>query len=84
MWYVYVLVSDSSGRTYVGIATDPKRRLRQHNGRLKGGAKSTRVGRPWCLGRLLGPYKSRGEAQRIEARVKRLRGAERLSYNQEP
>lgn len=77
-WYVYVLTSATSTRTYVGIALDPLRRLSQHNGELVGGAKSTRAGRPWTISSLYGPYSCRGEAQRIERRVKALRGRKRL------
>ncbi|MFO0632870.1 MAG: GIY-YIG nuclease family protein [Nannocystaceae bacterium] len=79
-WSVYVLRSRSSGRTYVGIALDVRRRLAQHNGKLPGGAKSTRAGRPWRVGKIFGPYDSRGQAQRVEAAVKRLRGPARLRF----
>jgi predicted GIY-YIG superfamily endonuclease len=79
-WRVYVLRSKAMVRTYVGIALDPKARLQQHNGARPGGAKSTRAGRPWRIAKLLGPFESRGEAQRVEAAVKRLRGAARLRY----
>ena len=78
MWFVYVLVS-RAGRTYVGIATDVRRRLRQHNGELAGGARATRPGRPWTVAQVAGPVPDRGRAQSIEARVKRLRGARRLA-----
>ena len=45
MWYVYVLLcSDNS--FYCGITKDVKRRLKQHNGIIKGGAKYTRGRRP--------------------------------------
>ncbi|MBU2223960.1 MAG: GIY-YIG nuclease family protein [Gammaproteobacteria bacterium] len=40
-WYVY-LVRTSQGVLYTGISTDPVRRLRQHRGELKGGAKALR------------------------------------------
>jgi predicted GIY-YIG superfamily endonuclease len=79
-WSVYVLVSASAGTTYVGISSDPRRRLDQHNGLAPGGAKATRAGRPWTIGATFGPYPRRGEAQRVEHRVKRLRGLARLEY----
>jgi len=83
-WFVYVLVSRSPllrkplGRTYVGTTTDVDRRLRQHNGELAGGARSTRAGRPWVVGRVLGPFAGRGAALRIELDLRRLRGPRRL------
>jgi structure-specific endonuclease subunit SLX1 len=39
-WFVYLLVS-TDGSTYVGATVNVDRRLRQHNGLLKGGAKAT-------------------------------------------
>jgi len=81
-WLVYVLLSKRARRTYVGVTIDAERRLAQHNGELPGGAKATRAGRPWRLGALFGPYDSRGEAQRIERAVKRLRGRARLRWSE--
>lgn len=40
-WQLY-LVRTSSGSLYAGISTDPKRRLRQHQGELTGGARALR------------------------------------------
>ncbi len=77
-WYVYVLLS-ATGRTYVGVAVDVERRLRQHNGGLAGGARTTRSGRPWRVGRVVGPLPSRGRAQAVEHLLKRRRGQERLA-----
>ena len=77
VWFVYVLVS-RAGRTYVGVTTDVDRRLGQHNGIRRGGARATRAGRPWRIGRILGPLPSRGRAQALEYQLKRLKGRRRL------
>lgn len=79
-WFVYVLASTRLSRTYVGITTDPARRLAQHNGELSGGARSTRAGRPWRLAAEYGPYDGRGAALRAERAVKRLSGRRRFSW----
>jgi predicted GIY-YIG superfamily endonuclease len=50
-WVFYLILN--KGRTYAGVSPDPVRRLRQHNGEIKGGAKyTTGVGPGWthiCL-----------------------------------
>jgi putative endonuclease len=80
VWFVYVLVSDRGrGRTYVGVTTDVERRLRQHNGALPGGARSTRAHRPWRVARLEGPLATRGRALSLEYALKRARGRARLT-----
>ena len=45
MWYIYVLLCYDNS-FYCGITTNLERRLKQHNGMLKGGAKYTRGRRP--------------------------------------
>ena len=77
-WFAYVLVSTTIRRTYVGVATDVPRRVRQHNGELAGGARATRAGRPWTIGRVDGPFGTRGEAQVVEYAIRRRRGRARL------
>ena len=79
-WLVYVLVSESTVRSYVGITTDLDRRLQQHNGELPGGARSTTHGRPWRVGASYGPYEGRGEALRVEYEGKKRRGPARLAW----
>lgn len=39
---VYLLKNTNNNRTYVGITNNLERRIRQHNGEIKGGAKYTR------------------------------------------
>jgi len=80
-WWVYVIVSFN--RTYVGSTTNPLRRLRQHNGEIKGGAKSTRGKGPWSLGRVYGPYLSRSSAFKAEIALKRGKRSEgRLKWSE--
>lgn len=78
-WWVYVLASTVRTVTYVGCTNDVGRRVRQHNGELSGGARFTQRWRPWELKAVYGPFNGRGDAQRAEYRVKRLRGLERLA-----
>ena len=83
-WFVYVLWSPRIGRSYVGIARDPRRRLRQHNGELVRGARSTRAGRPWQLKVSYGPFEDRSAAQSAEYAIKQLCGAERWATESLP
>lgn len=41
------LIINSSGKTYIGYTNNEFRRLRQHNGALKGGARYTQGKGPW-------------------------------------
>lgn len=42
MYNLYLLKNTENNRTYVGITNNLERRIRQHNGDIKGGAKYTR------------------------------------------
>lgn len=53
----YCLQSTTTSKTYVGVTNNLTRRLRQHNGELKGGARyTTSSGGPWVLAMLVGPF----------------------------
>lgn len=86
-WWVYVLLSEnpsSVNHTYVGSTNNLKKRLRQHNGLIKGGAKNTRLKRPWVIGKVYGPYISRSEALKAEMKLKKTkRGNGRLNWTKE-
>lgn len=47
-WTLYCITQSNRMRTYVGITVNLDRRLRQHNGLIKGGAKAT-MGGNWQL-----------------------------------
>lgn len=69
-WYVYLLrCADTT--LYAGVTTDCKRRVREHNGEIKGGAKYTRVRRPvelvWSE-----QCEDRSSACKREAQVKKM------------
>lgn len=75
MFAVYVLEHIPSGRSYVGISTDPPRRLRQHNGIIKGGARCTRTSTgSWVMRKNTPPLWNRSEAMSHERWVKKGKG----------
>ena len=42
-YIVYLLYNTCNNKTYLGITNNSRRRLRQHNGEIKGGARYTRA-----------------------------------------
>ena len=71
MHFLYILESEKDGRYYIGVSSDPCRRLIEHN---KGLSKSTRVRRPFKL-----VYKEKfqdiGSAYRRERYLKGLKSS---------
>jgi predicted GIY-YIG superfamily endonuclease len=70
--WVYLIASTISKRTYVGYTNNMTRRLRQHNGEIKGGAKTTRNGRPWVLIATVQGFPDRRTALQFEWRSHHL------------
>ena len=63
---VYV-IEPPRGRSYVGFTTHLARRLRQHNGAIKGGARRTARARgTWALRFFIRGFESKKEALRFE------------------
>lgn len=76
-WYVYIArCADKS--LYTGVTTEPKRREREHNGELQGGAKYTRARRPvkiiWSE-----LHNGRSEATQREYQIKRFSRQKKLA-----
>ncbi|XP_062175055.1 structure-specific endonuclease subunit slx1-like [Alnus glutinosa] len=70
-WCVYLILSTNVPiKTYVGVTTDFPRRLKQHNGELKGGAKASRAGRPWVCACIIRGFKDQSEACKFESKWK--------------
>lgn len=71
----YVLHSSAGGttRTYTGSTNDLSRRFRQHNGEIKGGARATRMGRPWLMLCSVCGFRNKIEALCCEWRLKKQR-----------
>lgn len=89
-YFVYVIQSQEPrpkrrpGFFYVGMTTDPARRLREHNGEIKGGGRYTSKHRPWIARALFGPYPTRSDALRAEYKLKHTkRGEGRLRWTPE-
>lgn len=70
MRYLYILKCNDD-TFYTGITTNIDRRLKEHNGELKGGAKYTRVRQPVELIYQV-EFQNRSEASKEEWRIKRL------------
>jgi predicted GIY-YIG superfamily endonuclease len=71
IWVCYLLKSTVCNRTYIGATNNFKKRIRQHNGEIKGGAKYTHSNRPWKPVCIVYGFKDNSHALCFEWRVKR-------------
>lgn len=71
-WVCYLIRSTRSSHTYVGISNQLHRRLRQHNGLIKGGAKYTRGKGPWALVCYVTNLPSESAVKQLEWRLHHL------------
>lgn len=62
-----------SNRTYIGMTNNMRRRLAEHNGKRKGGARYTHSHRPWRVVFVVGGFPNRSEALRFEWAMKKRR-----------
>lgn len=70
-WCVYLILSTNVPlKTYVGVTNNFSRRLKQHNGELKGGAKASRAGRPWVCACLIQGFMDKSKAYAFESKWK--------------
>jgi predicted GIY-YIG superfamily endonuclease len=68
-WVFYII--ENAGRTYAGVSPTPERRLRQHNGEIKGGAKYTTSSGPgWVHRCIVKGFQTKIQAMQFEWAVK--------------
>ncbi len=79
--FLYIIHSDFE-RTYCGVTNNIIRRINQHNGIIKGGAKSTK-GREWEYFCIISGFESRQELLQFEWRMHHPDGKRRRAskYN---
>ena len=82
MYYTYIMRC-VDGSLYTGITTDVQRRLKEHQGKLSGGAKYTK-GRMPVKVEVVWQSDNRSLASKLEYRIKRLSKEEKELLIKEP
>ena len=75
MWILYLLENSFNLKTYLGITNNLEKRIKQHNGILKGGAKYThnfKQDGEWIL-KLFIEFEEKYEAQSMEMKIKKCK-----------
>nr|GEW60340.1 structure-specific endonuclease subunit slx1 [Tanacetum cinerariifolium] len=82
-WSVYLILSTNPPiKTYVGVTNNFSRRLKQHNGELKGGAKASQAGRPWICACIIHGFETKSEACKFEYKWKNV--SSKMSRKKKP
>jgi putative endonuclease len=69
-WYLY-LIENKLGQLYTGITNNPTRRIAQHRGELKGGAKALKGKTPLYF-RAVFEVEGKSHAAKLEYEVKQM------------
>lgn len=87
MNFCYILCSENEkyiNYTYNGYTNNLEKRLRQHNGYLKGGAKSTHNKGPWRYYCIITGFEDNIEALQMEWKLRTVKGRRRPSKYNKP
>tara|TARA_A100001035_G_C27771420_1_gene496578 strand:- start:334 stop:747 length:414 start_codon:yes stop_codon:yes gene_type:complete len=70
-WFFYIIYNNNF--TYAGVSPDPKRRLKQHNGEISGGAKyTTSKGTGWKHLCIISGFQNKIQSMQFEWAVKHV------------
>jgi len=76
-WYIYI-VENRLGQLYTGVTTSPQRRIRQHRGEIKGGARALKGKGPIKF-RWIASVSGKSDAMRAEYSLKQLKRPQKLA-----
>jgi len=65
MYYCY-LITNEHNQCYTGITNDLNKRIKQHNGILKNGAKCTKKSKLWSYHTVIGVFETRSDVSSFE------------------
>jgi len=69
--YCYILQNDDNQKTYNGYTVNSTKRLRQHNGEITGGARSTKCSKTWKYICIISGFPDKINALQCEWRIKK-------------